>query len=214
MNAARDCALCPRLVAYRRVNARENPDWYNGAVPSFGGIEARFLVVGMAPGVTGANRTGRPFTGDFCGTLLYQTLIARGFADGIYQARADDGVVLRDCRITNAARCVPPANKVLPAEIANCNGFLRAEILAMPRLRVILCLGGDSHRAVLRAMALPGSAAKFAHGAEFALPVLVAGRAVTLIDSFHVSRLNTNTKRLTPAMFDAVIARAADLIVP
>lgn len=201
-----DCALCPRLAAYRLANRAAQPAWHNAPVPSFGALDARLLVVGMAPGVTGANRTGRPFTGDWCGTLLYHTLIAQGFASGRYAAARDDGVQLQDCRITNAARCVPPQNKLLPAEIAACNGFLAAEIRAMPRLRVILSLGGDSHRAVLRARGFAASAAKFAHGARHDL-----GGGLVLLDSFHVSRLNTNTGRLTAAMFADIVAQAAAL---
>ncbi len=202
-----DCALCPRLVAYRGANSAAHPDWHNAPVQSFGGLDARLLVAGMAPGVTGANRTGRPFTGDWCGTLLYTSLIAAGFAHGAYGARPDDSVKLADCRITNAARCVPPANKLLPAEIAKCNPFLAAEIAAMPGLRVILALGRDSHKAVLRACGMTGGAVKFSHGGECALP-----NGVILLSSFHVSRLNTNTGRLTPEMFAHVVARAAVIV--
>lgn len=186
---------------YREQNRAANPGWFNGAVPSFGELDARFLVVGLAPGVRGANRTGRPFTGDFAGVLLYQTLIRFGFAMGTYAADPGDGVVLRDCRVTNAVRCVPPANLPTPAEIGGCNPFLTAELAAMPRLKAVLALGGVSHKAVLRAKGLRQSHVPFAHGAVHALP-----DGLLLVDSYHVSRLNTNTGRLTTAMFEAVIA--------
>jgi uracil-DNA glycosylase len=198
---AADCPLCPRLVDYRASNRAANPGWFNGAVPSFGALDARFLVVGLAPGVRGANRTGRPFTGDFAGTLLYQTLIRFGFAEGVYGADPADGVVLRDCRVTNAVRCVPPANLPTPAEVAGCSPFLARELAEMPALRVVLALGGVSHKAVLRACGLRASFVPFAHGAVHALP-----DGKTLVDSYHVSRLNTNTGRLTTVMFEAVIA--------
>ncbi len=198
---AADCPLCPRLVGYRQTNRTANPAWFNGAVPSFGELNARFMVVGLAPGVRGANRTGRPFTGDFAGTLLYQTLIKSGFAEGVYGADPADGVTLRDCRVTNAVRCVPPANLPTPAEITACNPFLVQELAAMPRLKVVLALGGVSHKAVLRARGLRASHVAFAHGAAHVLP-----DGLLLVDSYHVSRLNTNTGRLTTAMFEAVIA--------
>jgi uracil-DNA glycosylase family 4 len=202
-----DCVLCPRLAAYRGANRARNPDWHNAPVPSFGALDAGFLVVGLAPGVRGANRTGRPFTGDFAGQLLYQTLIGHGLAAGGYDARADDGLTPVATRVTNAARCVPPANLPTPAEIAACNVFLRAEIAAMPALRVILALGGVAHRAVLRALDLRASRFVFGHGARHALD---GGR--WLLDSYHVSRLNTNTGRLTEAMFAAVITEARTLL--
>jgi uracil-DNA glycosylase family 4 len=198
---AADCPLCPRLVGYRDSNRVANPAWFNGAVPSFGPLDARLLVVGLAPGVRGANRTGRPFTGDFAGVLLYQTLIQYGFATGTYGADPADGVALRDCRVTNAVRCVPPANLPTPAEVTACNPFLTREMAAMPRLRVVLALGGVSHRAVLRARGLRASHVPFAHGAVHTLP-----EGLLLADSYHVSRLNTNTGRLTTPMFQAVIA--------
>ncbi|MEA2776075.1 MAG: uracil-DNA glycosylase [Acetobacteraceae bacterium] len=196
-----DCPLCPRLVGYRDSNRTSNPAWFNGAVPSFGSLEARLLVVGLAPGVRGANRTGRPFTGDFAGLLLYNSLIKFGFAAGSYAADPNDGIVLRDCRVTNAVRCVPPANLPTPAEITGCNAFLTRELAAMPRLRLVLALGGVSHKAVLRARGLRASHTAFAHGAVHALP-----DGLLLVDSYHVSRLNTNTGRLTTPMFEAVIA--------
>jgi uracil-DNA glycosylase len=196
-----NCPLCPRLVGYRETNQGANPAWFNGAVPSFGPLDARFLVVGLAPGVRGANRTGRPFTGDFAGVLLYRTLIKYGFATGTYGADPADGIALRDCRVTHAVRCVPPANLPTPAEITGCNPFLTREMAAMPRLRVVLALGGVSHKAVLRARGLRASHTAFAHGAVHTLP-----DGLLVVDSYHVSRLNTNTGRLTTPMFEAVIA--------
>jgi uracil-DNA glycosylase family 4 len=197
---ARDCGLCPRLVAYRGANRSAHPEWFNAPVPSFGGLDARLLVVGLAPGVRGANRTGRPFTGDFAGVLLYQTLLRFGFAEGRYGADPNDGLRLVDCRVTNGVRCVPPGNLPVPAEIGACNGFLAAELAAMPRLRAVLALGGVAHTAVLRSRGLKPKAAKFAHAAAHALP-----EGLLLVDSYHVSRLNTNTGRLTEAMFAAVV---------
>ena len=197
---ARDCRLCPRLTEYRTTNRTANPDWFNAPVPSFGPLDARLLIVGLAPGVRGANRTGRPFTGDFAGTLLYQTLLRFGLARGRYEADPNDGLALCDCRVTNAVRCVPPANLPVPAEISNCRQFLAAEIAAMPRLTAILALGGVAHAAVLRAQGLRASHAAFRHGAMHRLP-----GGLHLADSYHVSRLNTNTGRLTEAMFEAVL---------
>jgi uracil-DNA glycosylase family 4 len=197
---APDCALCPRLADYRQTNRSAHPDWFNAPVPSFGGLDARLLVVGMAPGVRGANRTGRPFTGDFAGVLLYQTLLRFHLAVGSYGAAAADGLSLADCRVTNAVRCVPPANLPQPAETATCNRFLAMELRAMPRLRGVLALGLLAHAAVLKACDLKPSRFRFAHGAIHELP---GGRL--LADSYHVSRLNTNTGRLTTAMFEAVV---------
>jgi uracil-DNA glycosylase family 4 len=203
----RDCALCPRLVAYRAVNQAENPDWFNGAVPSFGELDARLLIVGMAPGVRGANRTGRPFTGDYAGVLLYQTLMKYGLAQGSYGADPGDGMTLVDCRIANAVRCVPPANLPEPAETTTCNQFLAAEFAAMPNLRVVLSLGVLSHAAVLKASGLPASRLRFQHGEVHTLP-----DGLLLADSYHVSRYNTSTKRLTTAMFEAVVERVVGLL--
>lgn len=197
---ARDCPLCPRLIAYRSANRSANPGWFNAPVPSFGPLDARLLIVGLAPGVRGANRTGRPFTGDFAGTLLYQTLLRFGLARGHYDADPLDGLTLCDCRVTNAVRCVPPANRPVPKEIGNCRGFLAAEMQAMPRLTAVLALGGIAHAAVLRACDLRASHAPFRHGAMHTLP-----GGLLLADSYHVSRLNTNTGRLTEAMFEAVV---------
>lgn len=199
----RDCALCPRLAAFRAANRFAHPDWHNAPVPSFGPPDARLLIVGLAPGLKGANRTGRPFTGDFAGQLLYDTLAVFGFAQGRFEGRADDGLELVDCRIANAVRCVPPANKPLPAEVAACRGFLKAELEALPKLRVVLALGQIAHGAALAALGLRPGAFRYGHGARHALP---DGR--WLIDSYHCSRLNTNTGRLTEAMFHAVIADA------
>ncbi|MGI9168982.1 MAG: uracil-DNA glycosylase [Caulobacteraceae bacterium] len=198
----RDCPLCPRLVAYRAGNARQHPDWFNGPAPSFGDPAARLLVVGLAPGRGGANRTGRPFTGDHAGVLLYATLIKAGFARGTYGARIDDGLTLTDCMIANAVRCAQPGNKPLPIEEATCRPFLTARIAALPRLKAIVTLGDVARRCVLRALGLPASAAAGGHGTETAVGPF------RLINSYHCSRLNTNTGRLTAAMFETVFARA------
>jgi uracil-DNA glycosylase len=203
---ARDCPLCPRLVAYRARNRAENPDWFNGPAPSFGDADARLLVVGLAPGRTGANRTGRPFTGDHAGVLLYDTLTATGFARGRYDARPDDGLELVDCMITNAVRCAPPGNKPETSEEATCRPFLAARLAALPRLKVIVTLGDVSRRNVLRALGLRASDGVSGHGSEFK-----AG-PYTVLGSYHCSRLNTNTGRLTPAMFRAVFERARELL--
>jgi uracil-DNA glycosylase family 4 len=198
----RDCPLCPRLVAYRDENRRQNPDWFNGAAPSFGDPNARLLVVGLAPGRTGANRTGRPFTGDHAGVLLYETLIKLGLARGRYEARPDDGLELVDCMITNAVRCAPPGNKPETSEEAHCRPFLTARIQALPRLKAIITLGDVSRRNVLKALGAKASAGVSGHGAEFDLG------PYRVFNSYHCSRLNTNTGRLTPAMFEALFARA------
>lgn len=195
-----DCALCPRLADYRLANRTAHPDWFNAPVPSFGDLGARLLVVGLAPGVRGANRTGRPFTGDFAGMLLYQTLTKFGLAEGTYGADPTDGLTLRDCRVTNGVRCVPPGNLPTPAEIGACNPFLVAELAAMPNVKAVLALGGVAHRAVLRACGLRAGHVAFQHGALHRLP-----NGLVLADSYHVSRLNTNTGRLTSAMFEGVV---------
>ncbi len=197
---AHDCPLCPRLVAYRRANQEANPAWWNAPVPSLGPQDAPLLIVGMAPGVRGANRTGRPFTGDHAGLLLYSTLLKFGFARGTYDARPDDGLVLTGCRVVNAVRCVPPANLPTPLETRTCNGFLAGEIAAMPNLRAILCLGGLSHGATLRAAGLVPSRHKFQHGSRIPLP-----SGAVLADCYHVSRYNTNTGVLTQDMFEEVV---------
>jgi uracil-DNA glycosylase family 4 len=198
--APRDCRLCPRLAAYRDAAAAAEPGWFNGAVPSFGDPGARLCVVGVAPGLRGANRTGRPFTGDYAGDLLYATLARHGFAVGAYAARPDDGLTLRDCLVTNAVRCAPPQNRPETAEIAACRPFLAARLAAMPNLQAVVTLGRIAHDSALRALGARPSALPFAHGAAGA----VGG--VTLFASYHCSRYNTNTGRLTPAMFDAVFA--------
>ena len=202
----RDCPLCPRLVAYRAANAAAHPDWFNGPAPSFGPEDARLLVAGLAPGRTGANRTGRPFTGDHAGVLLYATLKKLGFARGAYDPNGADDLELIDCLITNAVRCAPPGNKPETSEEANCRRFLTARIAALPRLRVIVTLGDVSRRNVLKALGLKASAGVPGHGSEFR-----AGPYVVL-NSYHCSRLITNTGRLTPEMFEAVFERAKALI--
>ena len=198
----RDCPLCPRLVVYREENRRQNPDWFNGPAPSFGDPDARLLVAGLAPGRTGANRTGRPFTGDGAGWILYETLIRTGFAVGQYDARPDDGLQLIDCMITNAVRCAPPLNKPLPIEEKTCRPFLIDRLAALPRLKVIVTLGDVSRKSVLKALGAPASAMAAGHGVQVRL-----GR-YTLINSYHCSRLNTNTGRLTAEMFRDIFARA------
>ncbi len=206
----RDCGRCPRLVVLRTRQRQAEPAWHNAPVPSFGGTDARVLIVGLAPGLRGANRTGRPFTGDHAGTLLYPTMLRHGLASGTYGNGAPDDLRLIDCRVTNAVRCVPPENRPTSAEIAACNGFLAAEISALPRLRVMLALGAIAHEAVLSALGRRRSAHRFAHGAVHLGPGEPGG-APFLVDSYHCSRLNTNTGRLTPAMFDAMIAQVAAL---
>jgi uracil-DNA glycosylase family 4 len=197
---APDCPLCPRLVAYRAANRAKEPSWHNAPVPSFGGLSARLLVVGLAPGVRGANRTGRPFTGDFAGNLLYTTLLKFGFAEGAYGEHPGDGMELIDTRITNAVRCVPPQNLPTPLEDKTCNPFLAGEIAAMPGLCAILTLGTVAHLMSLRALGIKPSAFKFAHGAVHKLrPGLL------LVNSYHVSKYNTSTKRLTVMMFEEVV---------
>jgi len=200
-----DCPFCPRLAEYRHANRVKHGDWFNAPVPSFGNLDARLLIVGLAPGVRGANRTGRPFTGDFAGELLYTTLLKFGLAHGRYGADPSDGLTLVDCRLTNAVRCVPPANLPTPLEITTCNRFLSEELAAMPRLRGVLALGGTAHNAVLRAHGIKPARVPFRHGAAHALE---ANRLLT--DSYHVSRLNTNTGRLTEAMFHAVVRSVLD----
>jgi uracil-DNA glycosylase family 4 len=196
-----DCPRCPRLVEFRHRSREAEPRWHNAPVPSFGDLTARLLIVGLAPGLKGANRTGRPFTGDYAGDLLYDTLKKFDFATGEYAARADDGLALVDCRISNAVRCVPPENKPEPKEIATCNGFLAEEIAAMSRLKSILALGAIAHGAVLSALRERKSAFPFKHGATHAL-----GTGVLLADSYHCSRYNTNTSVLTTEMFEAVFS--------
>ncbi len=197
-NPGADCALCPRLADFRRDNRATYPDWFNAPVPSFGDPKATLLIAGLAPGLRGANRTGRPFTGDYAGELLYGTLTAFGFASGVYAAHPDDGLTLRRALISNAVRCVPPENKPTPAEAAACRPFLAAQIAALPALRAILVLGRIAHESVMRALGQRISQHRFAHGATHAI------NGVTVFDSYHCSRYNTNTGRLTKAMFESV----------
>lgn len=195
------------MIAYRSSNSELHPDWYNGAVPSFGAPSARLLIVGLAPGVTGANRTGRPFTGDHAGVLLYETLVKTGFARGQYGADATDGLELIDCMITNAVRCVPPQNKPTPLEVRTCGQFLANRITSLPRLAVILALGRIAHDATLSALGASRAAYPFRHGERHSL----AGGLV-LADSYHCSRYNTNTGVLTEAMFrDVFVAIEREL---
>jgi len=202
----RNCPLCPRLADFRTAVRDREPQWFNSPVPSFGDPTAALLIVGLAPGLQGANRTGRPFTGDYAGDLLYATLLEYGFAKGVYQARPDDGLSLVDCRISNAVRCVPPQNKPQPSEISSCRPYLAATIDSMPRLRAIVALGRVAHDSMLKVLGLRNSAAPFAHGARHR-----AG-SLTLYDSYHCSRYNTNTRVLTPEMFRSVFATVrADL---
>jgi uracil-DNA glycosylase len=197
----RDCPLCPRLAGFRDLQRTAHPDWFNAPVPPFGDPDAQLLIVGLAPGLRGANRTGRPFTGDFAGDLLYATLSKFGLTVGQYAAHRDDGFALRGARITNAVRCVPPQNKPETREIAACGRFLTAELAASPRVRAILALGAIAHQAVLAAKGLRRAAHPFAHGVTHLLP-----DGLLLADSYHCSRLNTNTGTLTTEMFEAVFA--------
>jgi uracil-DNA glycosylase len=208
MNSTFDpgCRRCPRLAAFLDAVRLEEPDYFCRPVPSFGDPHARLLIVGLAPGKHGANRTGRPFTGDHAGILLYETLHRHGLASGPVSAAADDGLRLLDACITNAVKCLPPANKPLPLEINTCNEFLRAELAQKRRARVILALGAVAHAAVLRACGLPNKAHRFAHAAEHSL-----GGDRVLLDSYHCSRYNTQTRRLTAAMFERIIGRAREL---
>lgn len=199
-----DCPLCPRLAVFRQANRLRDPDGHNGPVVSFGPSDARLMILGLAPGLDGANRTGRPFTGDWAGDLLYETLDRCGFSVGRYEERPDDGLALRDCLITNAVRCVPPANKPMAAEIAACRPFLAARIAALPRLAAVLALGRIAHDSFLRLCETRAAEAPFGHGRRHA--VRIGARALTLFDSYHCSRYNTNTGVLTPAMFGAVFA--------
>lgn len=198
----RDCRACPRLAGFLdEVNARY-PEYYCRPVPPFGDASARLLIVGLAPGMHGANRTGRPFTGDHAGILLYETLHKYGFGSAPESLSADDGLALLDCRITNAVKCLPPDNKPVGAEINTCNRYLANELDTMQPGSVVLALGGIAHRSVVKARGLRQADYKFAHAAEHDLG------AFSMLDSYHCSRYNTNTGRLTPAMFDAVFARA------
>lgn len=199
----KNCNFCPRLAEFRKKNRALYPDKFNAPVPSFGVDRPALLVVGLAPGLKGANFSGRPFTGDYAGDLLYPTLKKFGFAAGDYGRAPDDGFTLVNTRITNAVRCVPPENKPTGAEINACMPFLANEIAAIPRLKAIIALGAIAHNSVLRALKLPFGKYKFGHKNRYALTP-----SITLIDSYHCSRYNTNTRRLTPEMFENVVALA------
>jgi uracil-DNA glycosylase len=206
---AADCRICPRLADYRRTNRAAHPDWFNAPVPSWGDPAAWLLIVGLAPGVQGANRTGRPFTGDYAGDLLYATLQKFKLAQGDYLQRADDGLTLKGCFISNAVRCVPPENKPTPAEIHSCRPFLVDQIKSLPRLKVMIALGTIAHQSALKALGAKLPKYPFGHNSVHVLP-----NGVTLIDSYHCSRYNTNTKRLTTDMFEAVFEKALLLAAP
>ncbi|MFP5328663.1 MAG: uracil-DNA glycosylase [Alphaproteobacteria bacterium] len=204
--APRDCPLCPRLVRFRHELRSEQPDWWNAPVPAFGDSAAWLAIVGLAPGRRGANRTGRPFTGDYSGEIFYSTLLRFGLAEGRYGGEAGDGVRLKGAVVLNAVKCVPPGNKPTPEEIATCGHYLEAALASLKNLRVVVALGQIAHGAAARILGLAPSAARFAHCAEAAAP---GGRV--LLSSYHPSRQNTNTGRLTQDMFDAVFERAVQL---
>jgi uracil-DNA glycosylase len=207
MEFSADCRLCPRLARHLEQVRAEHPDYHARPVGPFGAARPRLLIVGLAPGMHGANRTGRPFTGDFAGILLYDTLYQCGFANRPKSLHAADGLRLVDCRITNAVKCLPPANRPLPDEVRRCNGYLATEIRALPAGAALLALGVIAHTAVMMALDLKRSAHRFAHGARHALP-----GGLSLYDSYHCSRYNTQTRRLTPRMFRKVVdAIRADL---
>jgi uracil-DNA glycosylase family 4 len=207
--APKDCPLCPRLAAFRAANRTAYPEYFNDPVPTFGDRHhARLLIVGLAPGLHGANRTGRPFTGDYAGDLLYATLLRHGLARGTYAQRRDDGLQLVDCAIANAVRCVPPENKPLPVEINTCRQFLVATIEEMPNLRAILALGKIAHDSVCTVLKAKKKDHPFGHGKRYALGDL------HLVSSYHCSRYNTNTGVLTEAMFDAVVKEAKIAAMP
>lgn len=208
----RDCPLCPRLVAFRTEQRAAAPSWHNAPVPSFGDRDGRLLIVGLAPGLKGANRTGRPFTGDYAGLLLYETLIAFGFATGQFLERPDDGLALRDCLITNAVRCVPPQNKPTPAEIHTCRAFLVATLAAMPHLEAVVVLGRIAHESFVRTLGARLTAHPFGHGSV--QTVALGARTLRLYGSYHCSRYNTNTGVLTPKMFRAVFAQVRAFLGP
>lgn len=202
INPPPDCPLCPRLYQFRAGNALDHPDWFNAPVPGFGDPATELLIAGLAPGLKGANKTGRPFTGDYAGDLLYATLIKFGFAVGEYKARADDGLVLKNAFISNVVKCVPPGNKPTGEEIKTCRPFLLNQIRALPNLKIILALGGIAHRSVVAAFDRRQVEFPFGHGARHDL-----GGGLGLIDSYHCSRYNTNTRRLTTEMFEAIFSK-------
>ena len=204
--APRDCPLCPRLMAFRKECRAEFPDWWNAPVPAFGDPDAWLAIVGLAPGKHGANRTGRPFTGDYAGELLYATLLKFGLAEGVYLADPADGLTLKGAVILNAVKCLPPANKPEPIEIATCRNYFEAALAGLRKVRVVLALGQIAHVAAARALGLKPTATKFGHGAETAAP---DGRI--LLSSYHCSRYNQNTGRLDAAMFESVFQRAISL---
>lgn len=197
-----NCSLCPRLAAFRADNRKKHPDWFNAPVPCFGPLSAPLAIAGLAPGLQGANRTGRPFTGDWAGDLLYETLMKSGLAKGRYEERADDTLELIGCRIVNSVRCVPPQNKPEPSEIKNCRQFLISELEAMQNLKVILALGKIAHDSVLKSLGARIAATPFVHGAVYEIGKL------KLISSYHCSRYNTNTRVLTTEMFEKVVDQA------
>ena len=202
----KDCRLCDRLARFRDANRAVEPGWHNAPVPTFGPTAARLLIVGLAPGLRGANRTGRPFTGDYAGDLLYATLAHFGFTEGTYDRRPDDGMILRDCAVTNAVRCVPPQNKPTPEEIRTCRPFLSSRIEASRAVEAIVALGRIAHDSVVRTFGLALKAAPFGHGRRHDLAKPGGGAGLALFDSYHCSRYNTNTGVLTEAMFHTVFA--------
>lgn len=203
----KDCNLCPRLKAFREANNAVNPSWFNGAVPSFGPQSAELLIVGLAPGLKGANRTGRPFTGDYAGDLLYPTLKKFGFGKGTYQSEANDDFALQNCMITNAVRCVPPQNKPIGSEINNCRAFFSARLTTLPNLKVIISLGRIAHDQVIRTIGAKLADYKFEHNKAHSLP---SGQ--TMVNSYHCSRYNTNTGRLTTEMFEDVFSNVTGIL--
>ncbi len=233
-----DCSECDRLVAFRRANEEKYPTYFNGAVPAFGSIGAKLLIVGLAPGLKGANQTGRPFTGDYAGDTLYAALVEHGLAKGTYDKHADDGLELLETRITNAVRCVPPENKPEASEINQCNPYLLKEIEVMPNLKIMISLGGISHKAIIKALGLKQKDYAFGHANEHVLQLSTVreqdarvshqpakqsriaedsmseagAKQIILLDSYHCSRYNVNTRRLTEEMFDGIIARAAEVV--
>jgi uracil-DNA glycosylase family 4 len=207
--APRDCPLCPRLVALRQDLRSEHPEWWNAPVPAFGDRDAWLAIVGLAPGMRGANRTGRPFTGDYAGDLLFSTLLKFGLASGEYRADPHDGLQLKGVIILNSVKCLPPQNKPEPSEIRNCRNYLEAGLALLPGVQVLIGLGQIGHVAACRALGMPPSATRFGHGAENVAP---DGRV--LLSSYHCSRYNQNTGRLTEALFENVFERALELRYP